>query len=168
MCLTEAEITSCSRSFLRKNGFSIVSTSKGEKLFYRIEETERPELKQPDTVAIKDNYVIIFENKKLYNDLFKSGKDKISDVKKLRKFINNNAFVDEFKEKIKNLINPEYKTIHIKYGCSSLINKTSTYKLPDDFIFIGVLKKKKQILVSIEKTATLNDLFPIKSCVERL
>lgn len=168
MFLTEAEITSCSRSFLRKNGFSIIATSKGEKLFYRIEETERPELKQPDTVAMKENYVIIFEDKKRYNDLFKSGKDKISDVEKLCKFINNYKFVNEFKEKISYLINPEYKTFHIKCGCSSLIPKESSNVLPNDFIFIGIRKQNKQMIISIEKTVTLDVLFPIKSCVETL
>ena len=162
--ITEGEITSCSRALLRHNGFKILSSSaKGEKLYYRTEISSRPQLKQPDTVAFKDNHTIVIEDKIRYSDLFKTSGERPSDVEKLLRFMRNEAFVQEFRDQVHKVTGPTDTAIEIHCGCSSLAPGDSTL-LPDDFLFFSVSIEESSGHVNAQKLGHIANLFPSKSC----
>ena len=167
--ITEAEITTCSRTFLRKNEFEIITSSgAGDKLYYRIKNTIRPNYKQPDTVAIKNKFLLIFEDKKKYNDLFKSSSNNLSDIEKLHFFSSNIQFVNEFKEKVNKVVRNCHDDLIIGCGCSSLLPKTYTHKIPSSYIYISIKLQKKSAIVSLEQSGSFNNIFKIQSCTVTL
>lgn len=88
---TEGEITSLTRQFFRANNFSFLARlPKSEKFYYRIDENLLNN-KQPDSVFLKQDLVVLCEDKVNYNDLFEDHGEKVSDYKKLTSFLKSEA-----------------------------------------------------------------------------
>ena len=165
--ISEGEITSWSRLFLRKNGFDIITSSiKGEKLYYQTEKSHTPRLKQPDSVAIKDRYIFILEDKVLYNDLFKSSKSVRSDVEKLQRLLSNSTLVTDFIAKLETITGVS-KNWSIHGGCSSVLNEKSNKILPTEFLHIAIKIKVDNITTFINSNSH-RELFPINEYTQNI
>ena len=114
--ITEGEITSLTRRFFKENGFSILSSlSSKEKLNYTIDGNSLNN-KQPDSVFIKNDLVILCEDKLAFKNLFKKQGAKVSDHTKLLAFLESKESKEKFSEKIR--IKTGTKDIKVS-GCLS-------------------------------------------------
>lgn len=154
--ITEGEIQSLIRRFLLINKFQLVTrTSNGETLHYRTELTKPPKFKIPDHVAIKNNTVLVVEEKVRYSDLFKN---KASDINKLLLFLNNKYALGEFKELLKHL-NPPLMNPNIVGAYASLEPSKSRREIPSNFIYMGIGVTSDAYVVKICQDGNLNSLF---------
>lgn len=97
---TEGEITSLTRQFFRANDFSFLTrVPKREKFYYRIDDNPLNN-KQPDSVFLKQDLVILCEDKIHYKDLFEDQGQKVSDFKKLTAFLNSEVNRTAFTKKV--------------------------------------------------------------------
>lgn len=156
MKITEGEIQSLIRRFLLKNKFQLVTrTSNGETLHYRNELTIPPKFKIPDHVAIKNNTVLVVEDKVKYSDFFKN---KASDIDKLVSFLSNEYALNEFKELLKNL-NPPLMNPTIVGAYASLEPSKSRREIPSNCIYMGISANSIGYVVNVCQDANLKSLF---------
>lgn len=139
---TEGEITSMVRRFFIANGFSFLSSSKnGDKLYYTLPDNAS-NFKQPDSIVIKDDLIILCEDKIFYRSLYSSNSQKISDFEKLSLFLNSSNDLNLFSSKVPK----SYDTDKLKIiGCLSSLasNGKNNIVLPVNLIKISILKMDK-------------------------
>lgn len=157
--MTEGEVQSLVRRFLLKNDFRIYTrTSNNELLHYRIMITNPPMYKNPDHVAIKNNYVLVIEDKILFSHLVQG---QFSDMTKIISFLENQQACEEFRNQltrtVPSLTNP---TI---IGCLASLAPKTRINLPKQFIYISVRKLGDEFAVDLFQDAGVRNLFTFTS-----
>lgn len=139
--ITEGEITSIVRRFYRANGFHFLSTSSsGEKLYYVIDGNLQNN-KQPDSIVIKNDIIIICEDKIFYSDLFAEKKGAGSDLKKVTAFLSSEDAISHFREKLPK----DFKHNKILGCLSSLIRDSENLiSIPNNILNIRISRTKNR------------------------
>jgi len=133
--LREPEITSMVRHFFRLNGFTFLSTSSsGEKLYYTIGGNKLNN-KQPDTIVIKNDLLVLCEDKIKFNSLFSSRNKSLNDHDKLLAFLTSDPDLYAFKQKV--ALSTSLKDYSI-IGCLSSLAPTKSILSIDHPLLISL------------------------------
>ena len=154
--LTEGDIQSLVRRYLLQNGFQLFTrTAKGESLHYRTNLVTPPRYKIPDHIAIKNNTVLIFEDKIKYADLFKKGN---SDIEKLSCFISNKTNLQDFNQLITK-IGVKLTKPSIVPACASLKPENNKKIIPANFVFLGITPTDDKYVIEFCQGTNCSSLF---------
>jgi hypothetical protein len=160
--MMEGTISSITRRFFQKNGFSVISQSKsGKDIHYQMEIKDPPELKAPDIICYKDSTIIVGEQKIEYNKLFSGS----NDVQKLESFLNSQQAKTDFLHEMSEFF-PQPTTPTICVGFSSLSDDDSNKTLPTTAIQTGIEidpDDNTKCTITLVQDGGLADLFPHKS-----
>jgi hypothetical protein len=159
--ITEGVISSITRRFFQKNGFSVISKSRsGKDIKFQTSITEPPKFKAPDLICYKDSTIIVGEQKIVYDDLFKKGTP--PDVDKLDLFLNNETAKTEFLE-LMNEFGDKFNSNSIIGGFSSLSNNDSRFEVDEGKIQTVIDIDGTKCTISLLQDGGMPDLFPHKS-----
>ncbi|MFL9837205.1 hypothetical protein ABS768_06840 [Flavobacterium sp. ST-75] len=166
--ISEAEINSCTRKFLLDNDFQFISTkNNGEKFYYRINNTFPPLYKQPDCLSIKDNVVIVWEEKIKFKDLFRKQATKISDIEKISNLTLQSDWKNDFISQICDTLSFSPEIILLMGGVNSLKDTQSTPKhvIPNSIIQLETTITLNSANIKLVKCPdNIKNLFPFTKC----
>jgi hypothetical protein len=158
--ITEGTISSITRRFFQKNGFSVISQSKsGKDIHYQTENANPPKLKAPDILCYKDSTVIVGEQKIEYDKLFQG---QPSDIEKINSFLNNKNAKAEFL-KLMNEFGTEFKQESIIGGFSSLSSSNSKHKVDKNKIQTVIDIDSTKCTINLVNDGGVGNIFPHKS-----
>jgi hypothetical protein len=157
---TEGNISSITRRFFQKNGFSVISQSKSLKdIHIQKNVSNPPKMKAPDIICFKESTIVVGEQKIKHDQLF-TGES--SDVVKLDSFLNNQTAKTEFL-KLMNEFGNQFNHESIVGGFSSLSNSKSKYKVDDDKIQTVIDIDGTKCTIKLVNDGGVPELFTHKS-----